>query len=646
MQTLKHPHPTQPGGRCPPRKSPRRVLLPYAALVVIGAALGGCGVEPIDLGDSTNPVKTLDSLKCTSETQGGATSCKDEKTWSAYGAMACAGKGLVLNHISFATSCGAGLYREATYDCCTASPPSPPPPVPPRMCMWSPAIGPAACQPADAWKKQGITFCSTHGLQLNDLKLDRPCGAGGYGSAQFECCTTTPPPPPPPMCTTEVLAEKSCVDDGTWKAKADAACKAKKLNLTTLAFGAACMGGHLDVKFECCPVVTPPPPPMCTTEVLVEKSCVDDGRWKAQAEAACKAKMQSLGTLAFGTACMGGHLDVKFECCGPTTPPPPPPPGMCTTEALTERSCIDDATWKTRADAACKAKKLNLTALAFGAACMGGHMDVKFECCPVVTPPPPPPPPACTTDVLADKSCVDDGTWKTRADAACRAKMQTLSSLSFGAACMGGHLEVKFECCGPMPPPPPPPPPPMCTKETLAAMACIDDASWKTRAAATCAAKKLTLNAIAYGTACMGGHQDITFECCPVVTPPPPPPMCTTDKAPSSGKCQTPAQWKTDGDNFCAAKKQTLTSLSMSVPCMGGFSEAEFECCGATPPPPPPTCTSGVVGDGRTCNTESALKSQAEGVCKMAGLRLTAFSPYDACGAMAQYLHAKYECCK
>ena len=59
-----------------------------------------------------------------SETQGGPTSCKDEATWSAYGAMACAGKGLVLNHISFATSYGAGLYREATYDCCTSTTPN------------------------------------------------------------------------------------------------------------------------------------------------------------------------------------------------------------------------------------------------------------------------------------------------------------------------------------------------------------------------------------------------------------------------------------------------------------------------------------------------------------------------------------------
>lgn len=179
-------------------------------------------------------------------------------------------------------------------------------------------------------------------------------------------------------------------------------------------------------------------------------------------------------------------------------------------------------------------------------------------------------------------------------------------------------------------------------------MSCVDDGSWKLKADAVCTSKKQMLTSLAFGKACMGGHQDIVFECCGATPPPPPPPVCSTDKAPSTGTCHTPAQWKTAGDTFCAAKKQTLTGLSMSGPCMGGFSEAEFECCGATPPPPPPppTCTGGLLGDGRSCVAETTLKSQAEGTCKMSGLRLTAFAAYDACGVLGQYLHAKYECCK
>jgi hypothetical protein len=216
--------------------------------------------------------------------------------------------------------------------------------------------------------------------------------------------------------------------------------------------------------------------------------------------------------------------------------------------------------------------------------------------------------------------------------------------VSFGKTCMGGHLDVQFTCCGPMPPPPPPPP--MCTTETAASMSCVDDVTWKTRAAATCSAKKLTLSSLTYGHVCMGGHQDITFTCCGP-TPPPPPPMCTTEKAPSTGTCHTPDQWKTAGEAYCSAKKESLTGLSMSGACMGGFSEASYECCpSVTPPPPPPTCTAGVLGDGRTCVAEAALKTEADGLCTKAGQKLTAFSPYDACGPMGQYLHAKYECCK
>jgi hypothetical protein len=188
----------------------------------------------------------------------------------------------------------------------------------------------------------------------------------------------------------------------------------------------------------------------------------------------------------------------------------------------------------------------------------------------------------------------------------------------------------------------------MCTNETLASMTCVDDATWKTRASDACTAKKETLVSLTVGHACMGGHLDIAFQCCGGPTPPPPP-MCTTEKAPGTGMCESPAQWKTEGDTYCAAKKQVLTSLSMSGPCMGGFSAAEFECCstGSPPPPPPPTCTAGVIGDGRTCVSEATLKSEADGACTMAGGKLTAFSAYDACGmAGGQYLHAKYECCK
>ncbi len=544
-----------------------RALSLWTALLGLGSTLG-CGVEPApEPSDNADSVQRNLTPMCISETQGGTTSCKDEKTWSTYAAMACAGKGLTLAKIGYATSCGAGLYRQTTYECCTSTP------TPTPMCMWSPATGTGRCLKDDEWKKEGVNFCAMHGLQLNDLKLDRACTAGGFATAQFECCTT-PPMPPGPMCTTQVQASRTCIDDATWKSRA---------------------------------------------------------------EAECKAKMQTLGAIGLGTACMGGHLDIKFECCGPTTPPPPPP-GMCTTEALRSMACVDDVSWKRQAEAACSAKKLTLGTLAFGSACMGGHQDIKFECCGPTTPPPGP---MCSTESIAAASCVDDVTLKTKAEATCKAKMLTLGAVTFGPACPGGHQEIKFECCGTTTPPGP-----MCISEAIAVMACVDDASWKLRADAMCKAKMLTLTSISYGTACMGGHQDIKFECCGPTTPPPGP-MCSTDKAPSTGMCQTPDRWKAQGDTFCAAKRQSLSGLNLNGACTGGFSEAQFICCGPTTPTPTPTCTGGVVGDGRTCSDETTLKTQASAICTMAGARLAGFSPYDLCGAMTRgYLHAKYECCK
>ena len=566
MQQLMLESHSRPPGRSR-RGNTLLTLSLWAAMFGLGAAVG-CGVEsPAGL-ETPESVQSNLTPMCVTETQGDPTSCKDEKTWSAYGAMACAGKGLTLTKISYATGCGVGLYRQTTYECCSTTPTPPTP-----MCMWSPATGTGACRLADEWKKEGATFCAAHGLVFTDLKLDRACAAGGYATAQYECCTPTPTPTP--MCSTQTLDSMTCVDDTTWKTKAEATCKAKGQSVGVVSLGAACMGGHLAIKFECCGPVTPPPPsPMCSGEAMASMTCVDDTTWKTKAEATCKAKGQTLGSVSLGTACMGGHLDVKFECCGPVTPPPTT---MCTAEAVTSTTCVDDATWKTRADAACTAKKLTLRSVSYGTACMGGHKDIKFECCGPVTPPPPPPP-MCTTESLAVMACVDDASWKLRADATCKAKMLTLGSLSFGAACPGGHQEVKFECCGP--------------------------------------------------------------------TTPPPPPLCTTEKGPATAVCKTPDQWKITGEAVCAAKHQSLSGLTLNGACTGGFSDAQFLCCTTPTPPPTTMCTAGVVGDGKTCAAETALKSQAEAVCTMAGMRLTAFAAYDGCAMTGGYLHAKYQCCK
>lgn len=331
-------------------------------------------------------------------------------------------------------------------------------------------------------------------------------------------------------------------------------------------------------------------------------------------------------------------------------------------------SCKDEKTWRGYGEASCKAKGLALKSVMFANSCgMASWREATYTCCDAVTPPPPPPPPPdmCLTQVLstATGACIDDATWKGRAEAFCKSKGLSVKTLGFGTVCrasgISGHVDVKVECCGPtVPPPPPPPPPGMCSVEPLKDPmgACLDDAAWKTRAEAVCKAKGATVKSLSLGTVCRTsggiGHSDARVECCGSTPPPPPPPpvgRCTWNPLPSMGVCRLPDVWKREATTFCSTKMQTLHDLKLDKPCaMGGFVAAEAECCDVTTPPPPPPpsmCVGAVIGDATKCQTEVALKSEAERTCNARGLKLTAFSAYDPCGAMAQYRQAKFTCC-
>lgn len=260
-------------------------------------------------------------------------------------------------------------------------------------------------------------------------------------------------------------------------------------------------------------------------------------------------------------------------------------------------------------------------------------------------------------------SCKDEKTWRSYGEASCKAKGLALKNVMLATSCgMASWREATYTCCDVITPPPPPPPPPpgMCFTESLKDPmgTCVDDSTWKTRAEAVCKAKSATVKNLTYGTVCRAsgytGHFDVRVECCGPTTPPPPPPVgrCTWNPLPSMGICRLPDVWKREATTFCSTKMQTLHDLKLDKPCaVGGFVAAEAECCDAsmppTPPTPPPTtCVGAVIGNPMTCQTEVALKTEAERTCVARGLKLTTFVAYDPCGAMAQFHHAKYSCCK
>ena len=577
----------------------------YVAALGFSALLGGCGTEePIDLQNESvsqgvgSADAPTDPTLCLKETQGGATSCKDEATWKSYGSMFCMGKKLTLKNITFNNRCGVGQFREATYECCGSSMPPP------------------------------------------------------------------PPPPPPMMCSTETLATRSCLDDKSWALKAQDFCKSKMATVGTVSYGAACMGGHLDIKFQCCTGVTPPPPPpppppptMCMwAPAMGAGTCRMPDAWKMEGINFCSSMKMELHDLKLDRACMtGGYAAAQYECCSPATPPPPPPPPptMCTTETWAVMTCVDDVSWKRRAEDSCKMKGLAIKDLKLDRACATGHQAATLVCCPATPPPPPPPPAMCISDHLTSPAgvCMAMDAWKRQADTYCTSKKLALKDVRPGRSCgMTGYSDVTVDCCSVVTPPPPPPPPGMCVSSNLGGTTgvCAPLDAWKRQAEAFCSSKKLALKDVRPGKSCgMTGYSDVIVDCCPVVTPPPPP-MCTENAAPA-GACKTPDIWTREGTAFCAAKRATLSGISLDKVCgMGGFSEAKFRCCPTVtpPPPPPPACVAAVVGSPMMCVDEARLKAEADRTCTARGLKLTSFSAFSSCGAPGQFSQAKFECCK
>ena len=511
----------------------------------------------------------------------------------------------------------------------------------PAACTKKTDGGTTSCKDEATWTGYGKTYCASIGKTVKGVTFANSCGRGQWRLATYECCDAAPPP----RCISEVRTDtRTCRSADDWKREGTAFCAGKMLPLTNLTLTSTCgtMGrvGYHQAKFECCVPTPPPPPPPpgCVTEAQRSMTCKDAAVWKMDAEVLCRSKMKVVSAVSLGGACVaGGFTEAKIECCDVPTPPPPPP--GCFTDTQRAMTCKAADAWKRDATALCASKMKVLSSLTLGSTCpMGGAMEARIECC---DPTPPPPPPACTTEAQRSMTCKDASAWKTDADAACKSKMKTLTSLSLGGACMaGGYTEAKFECCDT---PPPPPPPPGCFSDAQRSTTCKTADAWKMDATAICASKMKVLSSITLGATCpMGGAMEARFECCDTTPPPPLPPLCTLDTE-ISRTCKDAAAWKTDADALCKSKMKVLTNVSLEGACMaGGYTTAKIECCDA-PTPPTPACTA-EAQRSMTCKDASAWKTDADAACKSKMKSLTSLSLGGACMA-GGYTEAKFECC-
>ncbi|MGK3959615.1 hypothetical protein WMF38_42045 [Sorangium sp. So ce118] len=134
---------------------------------------------------------------------------------------------------------------------------------------------------------------------------------------------------------------------------------------------------------------------------------------------------------------------------------------------------------------------------------------------------------------------------------------------------------------------------------------------------------------------------------------------CTSGVLGDGVTCQDPNALIEQGIPICEEIGLVLRDLQVNkadyAVCDGKVLQASYLCCPAweappqepeePPPPPEPPCeTTGVVGDGTTCEDPNALKYEALALCQALGLPLSHFDASIAPCAGGT-LEATYACC-
>ena len=134
---------------------------------------------------------------------------------------------------------------------------------------------------------------------------------------------------------------------------------------------------------------------------------------------------------------------------------------------------------------------------------------------------------------------------------------------------------------------------------------------------------------------------------------------CTSGVLGDGVTCQDPNALIEQGIPICEEIGLVLRDLQVDkadyAVCDGKVLQATYLCCPAwqvppeeprepPPPPEPPCATTGVVGDGTTCEDPNALKDEALALCQAQGLPLSHFDASIAPCAGGT-LEATYACC-
>ena len=178
--------------------------------------------------------------------------CKFASELSDEGHQRCAQKGLVVDELTFVSSCGDGRFRDVAVQCTEESKPDPGE----NVCTSREFGDGVACQgDANILKQKIWDLCAQEGLILTSLSVvTEGCSTTQFTKATYLCCAPTPPPEAPVYtCTTGELGDdQTCQDNAAYQQAAEQACKIAGLALDAAKFTMDCADGQSTKSYYLC----------------------------------------------------------------------------------------------------------------------------------------------------------------------------------------------------------------------------------------------------------------------------------------------------------------------------------------------------------------------------------------------------------
>ncbi|MBT9555633.1 MAG: hypothetical protein IV100_06365 [Myxococcales bacterium] len=450
------------------------------------------------------------------------------------------------------------------------------------------------CESVDAFKARATALCDGQGQSLGSIGYAGKCD-GGWQKAQYSCCGQVEVAPPPSLdCAVQIVGSGDCRSDAELKTLAKVTCGGPE-NVTDIAWGGACTGGHQYAKVTCCTAPGseegqgPAPEdnaPCAVRNVNVEGACADPAALEDLADAACDGLGRSASGFTLGASCGAGTYDAAtVTCCdAPSSEEPNTGSDVANTCAAGllggADACKSTFDWHQAAAARCAAQDLVLSKFDAYDTCGPNRTSfASFTCCPTF-----PDGELCKSiEIGGEDYCAPDSIWQAAAKGSCNAIGRDLQSVGVNTPCGDGYWRAaSVACCGTEASPPPAVEPKKpaykdtCLETKLTSAFCTDDDEWQEKAQSFCTARRAYADRVIISSSCAtGGSISATVTCCGGA----PAPKCERRSLDWKDLCVSDLDAQAVAKTVCRkAHRARVVGLAAGA-CSQGGRKVDFECC-------------------------------------------------------------------